>query len=573
MRNRKTTLLIGIIVFIAVTLVRLFIANNIVVYFETDSTYDAALQFFKALNVYNGDWMGEYNNTALIKGCFFPVFLGILMKLKLNFALTVQIIWMVACIFTVYAIMPMMNKQYILQSIVYALLVFNPISTSAISAMTYRNTIYYILCLISIAALIGAALRYSSKGIVKYVLFAVAGCGLGLAMNTREDCQWIIIFMIVALIVYTFFVLGNKNLPVNKRVLTCFLSIAICAAFVVLPSIMVAYKNYTEYGVFLTDDYGSGNFAEAYGAMTRPYSETESEVTPIPEDVRMKLYELSPSFAELKPYLEDDPAITVWKMYGSGNDYRNGWISYALRDAAKNAGYYKTAAETENYWKRVADEINRACDTGLIPSRSMHRHTIASPLDAAPVDKLLKTTLKGFHFSYTYKYVTPFMDYFDADEAYKIKIEDILGSKINAAYKTEDGRYISDVDLNADVFHGLVIVNKVYSVISGILYIPFALAIIVFGAYVLLNLKKSMWAGLDGFVMLIVSFGLFMLTLLRAFMLAFVEITGYATLTSPAYMTSSFMLADLSMVFAGVTIVYLFNKYKSKKESAQKSGE
>lgn len=49
-------------------------------------------------------------------------------------------------------------------------------------------------------------------------------------------------------------------------------------------------------------------------------------------------------------------------------ELNSGGIHWVLRKAAWTAGYYDTAQDAENFWRAVADEINAACDAGLVPA-------------------------------------------------------------------------------------------------------------------------------------------------------------------------------------------------------------
>ena len=82
-------------------------------------------------------------------------------------------------------------------------------------------------------------------------------------------------------------------------------------------------------------------------------------------------YEVSPTFAQLKPQFEALPGRN-WtnptfdtlgiREYGP-------WFMWALRNMTANAGYYRDPATARHFYRTVAGEINRACDEGRIPSR------------------------------------------------------------------------------------------------------------------------------------------------------------------------------------------------------------
>ncbi|MEI3014347.1 MAG: hypothetical protein V8T36_06175 [Ruthenibacterium lactatiformans] len=92
------------------------------------------------------------------------------------------------------------------------------------------------------------------------------------------------------------------------------------------------------------------------------------------------MYEVSPTFAKLQDVLETPE---MYNGYGDPEtgELNSGGIHWALRKAAWTAGYYDTAQDAENFWRAVADEINAACDAGLVPAGRRHSG-VFSPIKA-----------------------------------------------------------------------------------------------------------------------------------------------------------------------------------------------
>lgn len=107
------------------------------------------------------------------------------------------------------------------------------------------------------------------------------------------------------------------------------------------------------------------------GALTRVYPDDQDRYVLVPHSTREALYEVSPTLATLEPYLEEE---MMYNNYGSVPDkeFNSGGIHWALREAADKAGYYETAETARAFWQAVADEINQACDDGLIPCEGRH---------------------------------------------------------------------------------------------------------------------------------------------------------------------------------------------------------
>ena len=534
---------------IGIVIARFFYGKCIAASYSSNEGVDATLQFIKALNFWQGEWMGVYDENALIKGCFYPIFAGTIFKLSLNYVQVIQIFYIVSCIFTVYCFFPLVRSRWI-SLVVLACLLINPMSTSSESSTTYRSTIYYITALIFLAGICGWALRIAEgKG---YICLVIGALFYGISLNTREDSQWLTLFLVAGVIVYVFFYARYYNKGIKK----IFAMVAVIIVLCSLPSFLIAAKNKEVYGVFLTEDYNSGQFARACGALARPYS-TKEDVAhyPVPEDVRLKLYELSPSFRELQPYLEGDGSATRWKAFGDGKDYHNGWITYALRTAALSAGYYKDAPSTEAFWKRVADEVNEACDQGLIAARKGHLKGIAAPFSKDYISPVIQNTAKAMWYSARCEFVTPLLDYVESDKELVDKIESILHSNINASYRNENGLLMANIDLNSEGYKLIVSVNRVYQLLMTGLF-PLSLLVL---TWCFLNAFRK--KNLDYTIRIIVLFAVFFLLLARAVMLAYVDVTAYSTIVRPLYMNNCYVICEL---FVLLTLAFVLSEMRRK---------
>ena len=97
-----------------------------------------------------------------------------------------------------------------------------------------------------------------------------------------------------------------------------------------------------------------------YGALTRIKQENYIERVPLNEESRKKLYELSPKFKELEKFLEGKEGERYKKKE---EDFPDGYLYWAIRDAAKRKGYYKDAQTAKQYYIELANEINELCDS------------------------------------------------------------------------------------------------------------------------------------------------------------------------------------------------------------------
>ena len=121
-------------------------------------------------------------------------------------------------------------------------------------------------------------------------------------------------------------------------------------------------------------------------------------MVPIPRETREKLYEIIPSFSELKQYLDVhkdgdfSSAMIITSCLDTSicDDYAGGFFVWAFRGAVSRAGYYLSGESSEIYYRRLVSEISTACNEKKLdcgPARS----TLMSPWHAEYTRSLVNT--------------------------------------------------------------------------------------------------------------------------------------------------------------------------------------
>jgi hypothetical protein len=123
--------------------------------------------------------------------------------------------------------------------------------------------------------------------------------------------------------------------------------------------------NWANYGLFGVTELDSSAFKSAFGAILRVESGKNS--FDVSRKTVNKIYAVSPAFRELKPYLEG-PSGAFWAEDSPGGpeNYSTDAIMWAFREGTAEAGYYNKGRFPREYYQRVAEEINRACEQGQL---------------------------------------------------------------------------------------------------------------------------------------------------------------------------------------------------------------
>jgi hypothetical protein len=370
----------------------------------TEAGIDDSLMYRRAVSITNGEWLGPYDSLILAKGAFFSLWLSFLHVLSVPMLIGNELLYVAACLFMIFCIKNIIPNKKIL-SLIFAALLFNPATLLENVGLlrVYRDGIFPSLVMFVLAGMIGMFLNRSENK--KMLTFSIlAGFGLSAAWYTREDAFWVLPFVITAVIITIVFLVMDKNCKDRTRKI---IYLVLPLFFLITSNLLVSSINFFAYGRFIANDYMSRDFQGAYGALTRVAHEEFDFYNPVPEEVRMKIYQVSPAFNEMKPFL-DEGSFEGWKVMGKNNfnwplhDYYS-WFMWALREAVTYCGYYENPQKAKTYYKRLAREVNEACDNGLLPSRTGKRTTLAAPFSREYIKPTIKHIIDATLFVIKYE--------------------------------------------------------------------------------------------------------------------------------------------------------------------------
>ena len=316
---------------LALTAVKLGLCSFQLIVASPDlSPIDDTLMFNLAKSISAGNWLGEYDWLTLGKHSFYALWLAFLNLLHVNIVVGGQALFAVSC-----------------------------------------------LVLLALAGLLGAFTRFREKPLRALPYYVAAGLSLAAAWLCHEDNALLLPFVLCAAAVYLAYLFLDKSIAHKKsRLALLLVPLALWGGGIAAWCGM----NYKYYGRFIISDFTSSEFNDAMGALSRAYPDDQKRYELIPLSTRLALYEVSPTFAKLQDVLETPE---MYNGYGDPEtgELNSGGIHWVLRKAAWTAGYYDTAQDAENFWRAVADEINAACDAGLVPAGRRHSG-VFSPIKA-----------------------------------------------------------------------------------------------------------------------------------------------------------------------------------------------
>ncbi|NLL92449.1 MAG: hypothetical protein GX222_08595 [Ruminococcaceae bacterium] len=550
-KSVSVSLVICIGIAVAFTVLRLALSDVLMVYYIPFTGYDDVMQLLKAISITDGVWLGAFSSTTLVKGVGYPLLTALFHSINIPYIFAYHLLYVLSCLVFILAIKPVTpNKWFALFA--YAFLLFSPIAFSAQLTRLYRDIGYYSVALFSFSMTLGMMLRY--KNTKNSIGFAIcAGFSLSFAVSYREDSHWLLIYGVACSIVYIIAAFFHKREQHKRwKILTAPALFLVCF---LAYQLTVSGINYHYYGYFIADDYNSGVYAKAYGALSRVNNSEEDPRIVIAEAQRMQLYELSPAFAELRDYLEnDDSPFREW-VWVQG-EYRTGYFSFVLRDVVASAGYYTDASTANDYYERLADEVNQICDEGLIDAGPKRRGVVGryypwmlKPIAVSTFDAVLSVlACPGINPS-----PIP-VEFSDKELA---KIESWIHDEIAALRVYEDGHKeyncIIESGWKLIAWHIIRIVLQIYRLLLPVGFIFSLLSVLAVGFSLIARKIKGYQ---NDWMPWIASASLLCLYILRCFMLAYVQVSAFPAIGTPSYEAASYP------ALIAFIIVAVFSAYK-----------
>ena len=366
-RLRRSSLLITALILVALKL-WLVAAQPVVAH--ANASFDDRLYLALAEQVLKGNWLGPYSQFTLMKGPMYPLFIAGTFLTGLPLPIAQHLLYLCGCMLLVLALRPCFSADW-QAFILFALLWWQPMSYVELDIL--RQNIYTPLTLLLFAGLCALETRRRAGVYIRLTWGALLGISAAAFYLTREEGIWVVpgAVLLIGAAAWNSSRGGERLRPLFVPVLFA----AVCAAGILGT---VCTLNYRYYGWFGTVELRAPEFVSAYGALQRPISSEQIPYVPVVRDVRLKLYDVSPSFAELKPCLEG-PIGLEWASYSDfltgrpGEELQIGGGSFvwALRDCVVASGHVHSAKEALNFYRSLGMEINRACDDGRItPART-----------------------------------------------------------------------------------------------------------------------------------------------------------------------------------------------------------
>lgn len=306
-------------------------------------------------------WGTAYSWTGFVRPCAYPLFIAVVHFCGIPLRIAIELAQM-AGYGVLIAALRRAGLPRALCLIIFALMVLHPASLFFNNHSLSDSFYAAILPLALGGSLLTLFTRKFSHAVWTGVAYAVL-------WNTREES------FLIPVILAVFFLLAllqRRDALTRKKHLVFWLKRTGALAGTLIVLVAAVYSaNYRAFHSFAKSDMSSPAFENAFKALLRIKPSYSLRYIAVNLEALRLAYEVSPTFAQLKPEFEalpgrdwTNPAFDTLGLREYGP-----WFMWALRNMTANAGYYKDPVSTNAFYRKIAREINQACDEGRVPSR------------------------------------------------------------------------------------------------------------------------------------------------------------------------------------------------------------
>lgn len=356
---------------------------------HANASFDDRLFLALAEQILKGNWLGPYSQFTLMKGPMYPVFIAAAYLAHISLPIAQHLLYLSGCALLVLALRPCFSASWQAPSL-FTLLWWQPMSFFELDIL--RQNIYTPLTLLVFAGLIALQTRQHSSLYLRLLWGILLGVSAGAFYLTREEGIWIVpgAALVIGWAVLSSWRVGGEFWRTLVQIL-----VAIVFAAGIVNTICAL--NYRYYGWFGTVEFRAREFVSGYGALQRPVSSDEIPYVPVARDVRLRLYEVSPAFAELRPCLEGSTG-QEWANYsdyltgrpGEELQIGGGSFMWALRDCVTSSGHAESAKDALQFYQAIGNEVNRACDDGRAGPCRTRRDTMLPRSKPGQIQRLVQ---------------------------------------------------------------------------------------------------------------------------------------------------------------------------------------
>ncbi len=391
-----------LLIYLLVTLLRLWIAALLGVWFPASQGADDALMvIYSALPAYFTNLSREW---LMLKELGMPVFLQMVNFSGLSYPAAITFLWILAG-----GLMARIAKKITGNDCVtlgvYICTLFVPAAFDKdCGTRMYRagllNPLYvtvFALCVLLLMAV------WEKRTGGKLILLSVfLGCLFSFTYYVKEDGIWILAVMAAFAALWIIAAVWNREKPaVKKRIVTVTCSILL--PFLIWGGVTAAYKgiNHHFFGVYATNARTAGESGEFVEKIYKIASDDRTNSVWAPKDAIEKAFEASATL-QAHPELKEEIFHSWWVDYDiDAHPIQGDFLTWVLKDALYDCGIADGPGQKEAFFRQVNEELDKAFSDGTL-KKEQNRITVVSSVGgktSAEIGEILGKAFRcyGYH--------------------------------------------------------------------------------------------------------------------------------------------------------------------------------
>lgn len=336
------------------------------------------------------NYFGDYNVRSMVKGPIFSFVMLFSVLYKMSFSSFFTILYTISCLYFLSSLKNIVKERKIL-IIIYLVLMFNPVTFSQdLFQRLYRSTI----SITELLFFFGAVIRIITSKDKRILNNILLGIFISLMLLTREDNIWLYP-VIIFLIAYSIF---------KERKLKTLIISLIPIIVIQLSLNAVSFANYKHYGIYTYNVLQKSEFHNTYKKILQIKDDVKIHMVSIPKSTLYKLSDNTKTFNLSKEELDN-----FYYQYQYYEDERtkdeiyNGNMLWYLRSMIDKKNQFKSGKESEEYYKKLGEEIDELFENGTFQKEFVMPSTFMAVPTKEDFKLLPKKVIETIVYTTTYK--------------------------------------------------------------------------------------------------------------------------------------------------------------------------
>lgn len=339
---------------------RLVLASDLSVQLSYEP-HDDSLYVERALHLLAGNAFGPYDSYILVKYPGLSLWLAGMRRLGVPFLVSINGLYVAAGLYLLYAFLRAGLSRWLVL-VAFALYLLNPITFSYEWIRVIREPLATGLLVLIVAAMahIFAAIEQNRTPWVHLAVFAPV---FAFSLFVREDDRllWGLLALFGAALIWQ-----STRKFASLRPMAAFIASAILLPAVVAKTYEYSLRTFVEqhYGLPIIHTLGEGEYPRLLSAIRAIETQKDNRMVMVTQQALQELRIEVPIFAPVIDRLPPPgPGTFSCRLHGVCSEWSNGWMPFWIKDEAFRAGLAPTLAQEQDYFRRVREAIERACET------------------------------------------------------------------------------------------------------------------------------------------------------------------------------------------------------------------